>query len=118
MLMIRRQPTIFQLTPRTVPSVIFALRRMEDVITCSVITANTTSAGCALEIGGLMAQSTMNAQGVNFWHYAVVNWRLYISTLFMKVQSCQLTRNFGPNVQNDRKRPKFRYFGPIFEKWV
>ena len=37
-----------------------ALRRMGAAITCSVITANMTSAGCAWETGNPMVQSTMS----------------------------------------------------------
>lgn len=44
-------------------NVTFALKKMEDVITCNVTTANMTFVGCAWVIGKLMAASTTNALG-------------------------------------------------------
>ena len=51
------------LLSRTVPNAISVLRKTAGAITCSVSTANTTSAGCVSATGELTGQSITSAPG-------------------------------------------------------
>ena len=108
--MTRRQQTTSLRTPRTVPSVIFVLRRMAGAITCSATTASTTSAGCVWGTGEHMGQSTTSAPG------------MFPISLLRSLRSFPFSRyKENPNIANEsahaQAREALKKYLHYFERW-